>query len=319
MGALDLNAMNEQREAQGVQGEDVSPLQQEYNKVWGGAVPVTKKQSGEEVQQIALSQIKPFRNKKGKKQPFKINKEKIAQIKASAKDIGIITPIIVRPWLSPEGENCYQILSGHHRFKVAQELGYTTIACIVRNITDDECEKYVVEANIQRVRLLPTEYGSIFERYMDMRGDLDVTADEIAEKFGVSKKSLYRYMNVVKCSEDLQNLMDAETVSPDCADILCGLDSDKQAEVVAYVTESGKKLNLNGLKKYLNGEGNKPKEKKYTNKKYKDYSKRYGFTVENFSEEELDTVVDLALEQYFNEHGFTEKKDTPETDGNETA
>jgi len=313
MGAINLNAMNEQCEAQAVQGEALSPLEQEYNKIWGGG-NIVKPKVGEEIQQIELSRIVPFRNKKGKKQPFKLNKEKVAQIKASAKDIGIITPIIVRPWTNPEtGSDCYQILSGHHRFKVAQELAYATISCIVRNVADDDCDKYVVEANIQRVRLLPTEYGEIFNRYMEMRGDLDMTANEIAEKFGVSPKSLYRYMNVVKCSDDIQNLIDNDVVSPDCSDILCSLDSDKQAEVVAYVVEK-KKLNLNGLKKFLDGESDKPKEVKYTNKKYKDYSKRYGFTIENFSEEELDTVVDLALEQYFTEHGFTEKKEAPTSD-----
>lgn len=363
MTRFDLNARADEEKAKEVQdtvqngGQNaVNPLANEYNQMWNGgsgnstvlnfgnAIPQKQTADGETVVDMELGRIRPFRGKKGRKQPFKVTKEKVAQIKASAKDIGIITPIIVRPWKDENGTDCYQILSGHSRFKVAQELDLATIPTIVRDVADDEVEKYVVEANIQRVKLVPTEYGHIFERYMEMRNDMDLTANEIAEKFGVSPKSLYRYVNVLKCTNNIQNLFDDDRINIDCVDVMSGLPKERQDEIAENIDTVFKgNIKLSALKKYLEEqtedtdedtdvdgtEDTEPAETSenaeiesesgedtvsgdtftvtaYTDERYNDYGRRYGFTPDDISEEELDDVVNKALAEYLASKGYTE-------------
>lgn len=326
MSLIDFNRQEKERQAQEVEGGSIPALEQSCKEQGfsnlAPNIPVDKPRTGEEVVQMPLSQIRPFRGKKGRKQPFKVTKEKVEQIKKSAKDIGIITPIIVRKWTDDNGIGCYQILSGHTRFKVAQELGLATIPTIVREVADDEVERYVVEANIQRVKLSPTEYGHIFERYYDIREDIDMTADDIAFKFGISRKSLYRYKNVLVCIPEIQAQFDADdyAINIDCVDVISKLDEDKQREVAEYVAslmEKKKNLTLSLLNKFLaEDSSDKPEDKPvtYRDKKYKSYSKRYGFTVNDIPEEELDNVVEKALKEYIESKGYVEP--TPESSDN---
>lgn len=266
-----------------------------YTSTWGSTT--------EKVEEISLDKLKFF-EMNGISQPFNINQEKINQIKLSAKDIGIITPLIVR-----KVDSYYQIISGHHRYLVAKELELLSVPCIVRNINDEQVYKYVAESNIQRFKIYPSEYGNIFLRYMEVRKDIDLTAQEIADKFGLSKKTMYRYINVTKLIPELQTLTDKDLISLDAVDILSKLSIENQKVINEYLLKNNKKIMVGTAKKiYLFTTNNdiltvkdienmiSNKSKKYKNRLYNIIAKDKNI---NCTEKELDTLVLNFLNDYF--------------------
>lgn len=249
MGKINLNAMKQARKEQEIETPVPEALEQAYANVWG--------KDKETVQYIELNHIVPFADQRGRTQPFKISEEKVSQIKLSASDIGIVTPLIVRK-VGAE----YQIISGHHRYIAAKELEMLTVPCVVRKISDDEAIKYVTECNIQRSRLLPTEYAEIYARYMEMRNDIDMTAQEIADKFAISKKSLYRYIKILDLTDDLKKMIDEDKLHTDTAEIFCGFSADEQDAVYEFVQQTGKKVTGSGTTTTATGTG-VPKETLY--------------------------------------------------------
>ena len=266
-----------------------------YTSTWGSTT--------EKVEEISLDKLKFF-EMNGISQPFNINQEKINQIKLSAKDIGIITPLIVR-----KVDSYYQIISGHHRYLVAKELELLSVPCIVRNISDEQVYKYVAESNIQRFKIYPSEYGNIFLRYMEVRKDIDLTAQEIADKFGLSKKTMYRYINVTKLIPELQTLTDKDLISLDAVDILSKLSIENQKVINEDLLKNNKKILVGTAKKiYLFTTNNdiltvkdienmiSSKSKKYKNRLYNIIAKDKNI---NCTEKELDTLVLNFLNDYF--------------------
>lgn len=295
---IDLSSLKKMPKGNDTQFNENTPkgLVDSYTSTWGSTT--------EKVEEIPLTSLKPF-ELNGSKQPFNINHEKIEQIKLSAKDIGIITPLIVR-----KVNDGYQIVSGHHRYLVAKELELLSVPCIVRSISDDMVYKYVTESNIQRLRVYPSEYGQIFLKYMEIRQDVDMTAQEIALKFGLSKKTMYRYINVTKLIGGLQKFVDDGLISLDAVDIICQFSRKNQEAICKYLEFSHKKVMVSLAKKVAQSVANdkhltkemviqlaedKPK-KKYKNKVYNTLAESYNL---NYSEEELDELVLKLLQEHF--------------------
>ena len=186
MAKIDFTAMKNSRKAVEDQIEDNIPaeLEESYTSVWGS--------NKENIIYIETTRLIPFVDKYGNTQPFKLNEKKVSQIAASAKDIGIVTPLTVRA----KGD-LYEIIAGHHRLAAAQQIGQLKVPCIVRKYTDEEMYTVLAESNIQRDRTLPSEYGRIFARYMEIRESEDLTAEEIAAKFDISKKTICRSSFIV--------------------------------------------------------------------------------------------------------------------------
>lgn len=296
MGKINLNAMKQARKEQEIETPVPEALEQAYANVWG--------KDKETVQYIELNHIVPFTDKVGKSQPFRISDDKVAQIKLSAADIGIVTPLIVRK----VGAD-YQIISGHHRYIAAQQLEMLTVPCVVREITDDDAVKYVVECNIQRSKLLPTEYAEIYARYMGMRQDIDMTVQEIADKFGISKKSLYRYIKILDLTDDLKKLIDEDKLHTDTAEIFCGFSTNEQDAVYEFVQQTGKKVNRAMAKameritqehEVTSYEDFLPvleqPRKPVRNKLYSSFAEKYSV---NYSEKEWDSLVSELLTKHF--------------------
>ncbi len=295
---IDLSSLKKMPKGNDTQFNENTPqgLVDSYTSTWGSTT--------EKVEEIPLTSLKLF-ELNGSKQPFNINQEKIEQIKLSAKDIGIITPLIVR-----KVDDGYQIVSGHHRYLVAKELELLSVPCIVRSIPDEVVYKYVVESNIQRVRVYPSEYGQIFTRYMAVRQDVDMTAQEIAQKFGLSKKTMYRYINVTKLVSSLQRFVDDGLVSLDAVDVICQLAEDDQTVVCEYLEFTHRKILVALAKKIVqavcDGEhltkdmvillaDGKPK-KKYKNRLYNTLAESYSI---DCTERDLDKLVLKLLTEYF--------------------
>lgn len=278
-----------------------SPLANAYTDVWGS--------STEKIERLNVNQLCHFSDDSGNSQPFRLNENKIKQIISSADDIGIITPLIVRK----KSDNMYQIISGHHRYEAAKALEMLTVPCVVRDISDEKAFQIVSESNIQRDKTLPTEYGRIFAEYLKKRNDIDLTAKEIADKFGISAKTMYRYINVVKLIPKLQTYADEEKILLDAADIISGFSIGNQESVAEYLERpDSRKITpviAKQFAKIIDDYGGddvpahelanlfRPKPKpRFKNGVYNKLAERFSF--EN-SEQELDELAERLLAEYF--------------------
>lgn len=288
-------------EEQEIKPPDSSPLAQSYSDIWGS--------SCEKIESIDLNLIRHYRDGRGNSQPFRLDGNKVNQIMASASDIGIITPLIVRRM----PENNYQIIAGHHRYEAARQLNLLSVPCVVKNVTDDEVFQIVAESNIQRDKVLPSEYGKIFSAYMEKRNDNDMTAAEIAQKFGVSKKTMYRYINVSVMLPELQHFVDDEKILLAAAEIISGFSESNQRTVQQYLERpDSRKITPVTAKKFAemidnyNGDDvpvqelsnlffPKPKPK-YKNDIYNNISSRFKI---DMSEKELNELSKKLLTEYF--------------------
>ena len=113
----------------------------------------------EKVIDIPLEEITPFRN-----HPFQVRMdESMTEMVDSVKQCGVISPALVRP--KPEGG--YEMVSGHRRRKACELAGVPTMSCVVRDLTDDEAIILMVDCNLQRERILPSEKGWAYRMKLD--------------------------------------------------------------------------------------------------------------------------------------------------------
>lgn len=214
-----IRSSNMQEEVKNADSETSS----EYISTWNG--------SSEKICMIDIDRIKPF-EMNGQKQPYKINEAKIQRIMVSINDIGILQPLLVRPI----SDNTYQILAGHHRYIAAVRSGLHQVPCEVkRNIDDMTAYKMVAESNTRTDGTLPSEDARIIKFYMDNRknDDANRTTKEIAAKFGISPKSIYRYLNLLNLIPRLVEKVDAKIIPFGRFDGLANILTAKQQEAVA--------------------------------------------------------------------------------------
>ena len=305
MAKIDFTAMKNSRKAAEDQIEDNIPaeLEESYTSVWGS--------NKENIIYIETTRLIPFVDKYGNTQPFKLNEKKVSQIAASAKDIGIVTPLTVRA----KGD-LYEIIAGHHRLAAAQQIGQLKVPCIVRKYTDEEMYTVLAESNIQRDRTLPSEYGRIFARYMEIRESKDLTAEEIAAKFDISKKTMYRYINVNSLISELQDMTDSKIINIGAVDTISQLSEDEQTALAAVLDEE-KVIFSAAMAKQLktlsdNAEGELTEEDIRTlfeHKKaaHKSVQRSISDSVVNryfmpdASDKEVEDTIAKALELYFNQ------------------
>lgn len=308
MANIDFKALKNARKAIEDEVEENIPeeLESSYTSVWGA-----KKET---VTQIEVTRIIPYTDKHGNSQPYTLNNDRVQQIASSAKDIGIVTPLIVR-----RKGDIYEMISGHHRLEAAKSIGQLTVPCIVKDYSEDEIFKVLSESNIQRDKILPSEYGRIFARYMELRADEDTTSKEIAEKFNVSKKTMYRYLDVNKLIEGLQKYTDIGIINIGAVDHIKALSESDQNALCAFLGTQKIKLSVNIAKRikelanacdgltseYLSEEydlnGLSPKKEseakqKYKNEIYTAVSDKFKI---NMSEQELDELTTKLLNDYF--------------------
>lgn len=319
MKKINLSSFSDTEEKIAVSEELLNPpkscaveLHQAFTDIWG--------KSFEKVESIDLNLIHHFQDSSGCSQPFIINEEKVSQIVASASDIGIITPLIVRELHSSCSESQtrnFQIIAGHHRYEAAKLLNLLSVPCVVRKLTDEEAFQVVAESNIQRDRTLPSEYGRIFTVYMIKRSDTEMTAKEIANKFSVSPKTMYRYINVAKLDSRLQAFFDSGKIHINAADILCNFSKENQDMLVKLITEADDcpKITVALAKKFaeiiehygddtvpfyeFSGVIAKPLKPKYKSEVYNTVCSRYNV---HKSEQEMDELTQRLLSEYFEAH-----------------
>lgn len=154
--------------------------------------------------------------------PFKVRMdEEMEQMMESVKERGVLSPVLVRPM--PDGS--YQMVSGHRRKRAAELAGLPTLPCIVRELTDDEAIIIMVDSNLQREQVLPSEKAFAYKMKLDalkrqgQRTDLTCapvahklkgvkSRDIVAEQAGESKDQIRRYIRLTNLTPEVLDMVD---------------------------------------------------------------------------------------------------------------
>ena len=202
----------------------------------------------ESAMEIELKSITPFRS-----HPFKVlNDEKMEDLINSIKENGVITPVLIRP----TEKNHYEMISGHRRMYAARKAGLATIPAIVRELSDDEAVIAMVDANIQREELLPSEkafaYKLKLEAMKHQGGRTDITSgqngqklerivsrDVLAEQVGESSKQIQRYIRLTELIPELLDMVDNKKIQFTVAVDISYIDKEMQKWIYEYIRDNG--------------------------------------------------------------------------------
>ena len=195
-----------------------------------------KQKPNEQVQQIPLSEIRPFKN-----HPFKVTDDELMQQTIdSIMQVGVLNPAIIRP--APEGG--YEMVAGHRRLHAADLAGLKTIPAIVRNLDDDEAVILMVDSNLQRETISPMERAQAYKmklealKHQGKRTDLTSTqvgrklesAEVIAQQTGESKNQVRRFIRLTELVPEIQKKVDSKEIAFSPAVELSYLTRDEQKQ-----------------------------------------------------------------------------------------
>ena len=184
----------------------------------------------ERVQNIPLDELHPFKN-----HPFKIlNNEEMERMIESIRKVGTITPALARPL--PDGG--YELISGHRRLAACQVLGIETMPVVVREMSDDEAVIAMVDANLQRETILPSEKAFAYKMKLEAIKHQGVTSRQVGEKLlsvtQVSKDSddserqIQRYIRLTYLIPELLSMVDENKIAFNPAVEISYLDKSEQ-------------------------------------------------------------------------------------------
>ena len=203
-----------------------------------------QEQQREQVQQISIGELFPFKN-----HPFKVlDDESMQRTVESVEQYGVLSPLIARP--RPEGG--YEIISGHRRQHAAQLAGLDTLPVIVRNMDDDAAVLLMVDSNLQRENILPSErafaYKMKLEALKNQGARSDLTSPQNAAKFrsddavaksqGISGDTVQRYVRLTNLIPELLNMVDEKKVSFNPAVELSYLSAEQQQEMIKAMDDT---------------------------------------------------------------------------------
>ena len=169
----------------------------------------------ERVQNIPLSELHPFKD-----HPFKVqNNEEMERMIESIRKVGAITPALARPL--PDGG--YELISGHRRLAACQVLGIETMPVIVREMSDDEAVIAMVDANLQRETILPSEKAFAYKMKRDALNHQGITSPQVGEKLltaekiglegGDSRNQVLRYIRLTYLIPELLSMVDENKIA----------------------------------------------------------------------------------------------------------
>ena len=187
----------------------------------------------EQVQQIPIDALHPFTN-----HPFKVlDDEAMTRTVESIAQYGVLAPLIARP--RPEGG--YEIISGHRRQYAAKLAGLDTLPVIVRQMSDDAAVILMVDSNLQREHILPSERAFAYKMKLDaiknQGARSDLTSTQVAQKLsvekvgddaGVSKDTIRRFIRLTNLVPELLDMVDEKKISLNPAVELSYLDESQQ-------------------------------------------------------------------------------------------
>lgn len=189
-----------------------------YDDIFSTEQSRTEEQQ-ERVQEIPLSELHPFEG-----HPFKVvDDEAMMKTAESVRDFGVMTPAIARP--DPNGG--YEIISGHRRHRASELAGKETMPVIVRDLDDDAAIILMVDANLQRETILPSERAFAYKMKLDAlkhqgaRSDLTScqlgtklrTDEKVAEDAGESARTIQRYIRLTELIPELLSMVDEKKIA----------------------------------------------------------------------------------------------------------
>ncbi len=199
----------------------------------------------EAAMEIEINKIHPFRN-----HPFKvIDDEKMQDLVESVKLNGVLTPVLLRM----DENEAYEMISGHRRMHAAKLAGLTTIPAIVRELSDDDAVIAMVDANIQREELLPSEKAFAYKMKLEAmkrqgsRTDLTLSQNEtklrsdevLSKQVGESRAQVQRYIRLTELIPELLNLVDNKKLKFTVAVNISYIDKEIQKWIYEYIRDTG--------------------------------------------------------------------------------
>ena len=258
-----------------------------------------KQKPNEQVQQIPLSEIRPFKN-----HPFKVTDDELMQQTIdSIMQVGVLNPAISRP--APEGG--YEMVAGHRRLHAADLAGLKTIPAIVRNLDDDEAVILMVDSNLQRETISPMERAQAYKmklealKHQGKRVDLEgkststqiaqkLSVEKVAAEAGTSRDQVRRYIRLTELLPEVQKKVDSKEIAFSPAVELSYLTRDEQKQFLDAMDYSQNTPSLSQAQrlKKLSREGKCTKE-----------AMRSIMSEEKKEEQERITLSSDTLRKYF--------------------
>ena len=198
----------------------------------------------EQVQQIPIDELHPFTN-----HPFKVlDDEAMTRTVESIAQYGVLAPLIARP--RPDGDG-YEIISGHRRQYAAKLAGLDTLPVIVRQMSDDAAVILMVDSNLQREHILPSERAFAYKMKLDaiknQGARSDLTSTQVAQKLsvekvgddaGVSKDTIRRFIRLTNLIPELLDMVDEKKISFNPAVELSYLDESQQRDFLEAMEDT---------------------------------------------------------------------------------
>ena len=198
----------------------------------------------EQVQQIPIDALHPFTN-----HPFKVlDDEAMTRTVESIAQYGVLAPLIARP--RPDGDG-YEIISGHRRQYAAKLAGLDTLPVIVRQMSDDAAVILMVDSNLQREHILPSERAFAYKMKLDaiknQGARSDLTSTQVAQKLsvekvgddaGVSKDTIRRFIRLTNLIPELLDMVDEKKISFNPAVELSYLDESQQRDFLEAMQDT---------------------------------------------------------------------------------
>ena len=202
-----------------------------------------QEQQREQVQQIPIGELFPFKH-----HPFKVlDDESMQRTVESVEQYGVLSPLIARP--RPEGG--YEIISGHRRQHAAQLAGLDTLPVIVRQMDDDAAVLLMVDSNLQRENILPSERAFAYKMKLEaiertvgrpkhvgqVVGDFE-TADVIGKESGESGRQVQRFIRLTNLIPELLDMVDEKKIAFNPAVELSYLDESQQRDFLEAMEDT---------------------------------------------------------------------------------
>ena len=216
-----------------------------YNSLFG----LGETMENYEVEEMPLHKLYTFKN-----HPFHVvDDDKMKELVQSIQEKGVLSPAIVRKI----DEDGYEIISGHRRKRACEIAGLLTMPVIVRELSDKDATILMVDANIQRENVLPSERANAYKMRMEAEGKQgersDLTSDQVGPKLttskigednGISGTQVKRYIRLTNLLPELLKRVDEKNIGFIPGVELSFLETEEQSWVLAVLNESGKKITL---------------------------------------------------------------------------
>lgn len=271
----------------------------------------------EKVLDIPLSEISDFPN-----HPFKVKAdEAMLEMADSIKQYGVLVPGLVRP----KADGGYEMVAGHRRKKASELAGRETMPCIVRNLDDDEATIIMVDSNLQRENILPSEKAFAYKMKLEamnrqgQRTDLTFSQlgkklnsyEELADKSGESRNQIYRYIRLTELIPSILEMVDDKRIAFNPAveisylteneqqDLYKTMQSEdctpslSQAQRMKKLSQDGR-LNIDVIFSILTEEKPNQKEKFHIHRERIDR-----FFPKNFTEKQKEDLIVQLLESWY--------------------